>query len=149
VREPFDRYSDCLVAQLLQSSACNAAHPIEQRTAKWLRFALDHTGAKEVPLTQDQLANVLGVSRTYVSRVISRLKTAGVLGTRRGTLCIRDPDMLRRLCCGCHDAVYQHFEAVLGGVYPGVQTRCDPWAPKLPLHSALYPHGEPAHAKGS
>jgi CRP-like cAMP-binding protein len=69
----FDRYSNCLMAQLLQSAACNAAHPIEQR---WLRFGLDRIGTEEVPLTQDQLANILGVSRTYVSRVISRLKAA-------------------------------------------------------------------------
>jgi Crp-like helix-turn-helix protein len=115
----FTRYSDCLVAQFLQSAACNAAHPIEQRMAKWLRFALDRTGGKEVPLTQEQLAHMLGVSRTYVTRVIQRLKNIGILDTKRGALSIRDLGAIQRLCCGCHDTVCHHFETVLRGVYPG------------------------------
>jgi hypothetical protein len=118
VAQLFARYSDCLVAQLLQSSACNAAHPIEQRMAKCLRFALDRTGIEEVPLTQEQLAHMLGVSRTYITRVIQKLKTMGILATRRGTLCVRDLGALQQLCCGCHDAVRHHFETVLRGVYP-------------------------------
>jgi len=119
IAQLFARYSDCLVAQFLQSAACNAAHTIEQRMAKWLRFAIDRTGAEEVPLTQEQLAHMLGVSRTYITRVIQKLKNMGILDTQRGALCVRDLPALQRLCCGCHDAVCQHFETVLRGVYPG------------------------------
>jgi hypothetical protein len=114
----FVRYSDCLLAQIMQSAACNATHPIEQRLAKWLRFALDRTGNDEVALTQEQLSNMLGVSRPHISLVIKRLKALEILDTRRGTLCVRDPNRLQQICCGCHDAVRKHFETVLKGVYP-------------------------------
>jgi CRP-like cAMP-binding protein len=115
----FTCYSDCLVAQLLQSSACNAVHSIEQRAAKWLRYALDRTGGDEIRLTQEELANLLGVSRTHMTRVLSRLKVCGIVDTRRGRFFVCDFERLQRMCCGCHDAVYHHFETVLKGIYPG------------------------------
>ena len=113
------RYSDCFLAQLIQSEACNAAHSVEQRTAKWLRFAVERTGIEEISLTQEELANMLGASRTYISRVIQRLKSLRILETHRGGLFVRDRIMLQELCCGCHDAICHHFETVLKGVYPG------------------------------
>jgi CRP-like cAMP-binding protein len=116
-------YSDCLIAQLLQSAACNACHPIEQRAAKWLLYALDRTGTDEIPLTQEQLANMLGVGRSYMTRVIQRLKDRGVLETARGSLRVRDTERLHESCCGCRDAVRHHFDAVLKGVYPAPDKR--------------------------
>ena len=77
------RYSDCLLAQLFQSVACNASHSIEQRTAKSLLLALDRTGTDEVPWTHEQLANMLGAGRSYMSRVLQKLKAHGILETRR------------------------------------------------------------------
>jgi CRP-like cAMP-binding protein len=118
VRHLFARYADCLLAQIFQSVACNAAHKIEQRAVRWLVTAMDHTGDHEVPLTQEQLASMLGVGRSYVSRVIQILKQQGVLATRRGGLIVMDAEKLASLSCGCHDAVRRHFEEVLGGVYP-------------------------------
>lgn len=119
----FARYSDCLLAQIFQSVACNATHTIEQRTAKWLSAALDHTGNTVVPLTQDQLAGLLGVGRSYVGRVMSSLKSAGALETERGKLRIQDMKELKKLSCGCNDLVKAHFEDVLSGVYPHTQTQ--------------------------
>ncbi len=114
----FARYSDCLLAQFMQSAACNATHTIEQRVAKWLRFALDRTGNDEVALTQEQLSNMLGVSRPHLSLVIKRLKSLEILETRRGALWVRNPKRLQQMSCVCHDAVRNHFETVLRGVYP-------------------------------
>src|SRR4051794_13333638 len=57
----FARYADCLVAQMFQTAACNAAHSIEQRTAKWIGAAIERSGSREVPLTQERLAAMLGV----------------------------------------------------------------------------------------
>src|SRR5206468_5383402 len=74
LRHLFARYADCLMAQVFQSVACNAAHSIEQRTAKWLLAAIERTGAPDVALTQEQLAAMLGVGRSYLSRVIRDLK---------------------------------------------------------------------------
>ncbi|QOZ22467.1 Crp/Fnr family transcriptional regulator [Bradyrhizobium sp. CCBAU 51753] len=119
VRNIFARYADCLLAQIFQSTACNAIHSIEQRAAKWIISAMERTdGDSVVPLTHEQLSTLLGVGRSYTSRVIQSFKAEGVLETRRGAIMVRDPDRLRQRACRCNDAVKDHFEEVLRGVYP-------------------------------
>jgi hypothetical protein len=114
----FARYADCTMAQVFQSTACNAAHSIEQRTAKWIIAAVERTGDYEVPLTQERLAAMLGVGRSYISRVIGRFKAEKILNVKRGYLIIKDPRRLARKSCACNEAVKSHFETVLQGVYP-------------------------------
>jgi CRP-like cAMP-binding protein len=118
LRNIFGRYADCLLAQMLQSIACNAIHTIEQRTAKWIVAAMERTGESSVPLTQEQLAAMLGVGRSYTSRVIQTFKREHILETRRGSVTVRDFDKLSGRSCRCNDAVKNHFAAVLAGVYP-------------------------------
>jgi DNA-binding transcriptional regulator YhcF (GntR family) len=119
LRNIFARYADCMLAQVFQSTACNAIHSIEQRTAKWIISAMERTnGDGVVPLTHEQLATLLGVGRSYASRVIQTLKAEGVLETRRGSILIRNPEALRLRSCLCNEAVKNHFEEVLRGVYP-------------------------------
>jgi len=118
LRTLFARYADCLLAQIFQSTACNAIHTIEQRTAKWILAAMDRTGADTVPLTHDELASMLGVGRSYASRVIQVFKLAGVLETRRGALVVRNREALVSRSCRCNDTVKEHFDEVLAGVYP-------------------------------
>jgi Crp-like helix-turn-helix domain len=114
----FARYADCLMAQVFQSTACNAVHQIEQRAAKWILAAAERTGDMEVPLTQERLSGMLGVGRSYVSRIIGQFKRDGVLKINRGRISILDREKLIQQSCGCNDAVKSHFEAVLAGVYP-------------------------------
>ena len=115
----FARYADCMLAQIFQSTACNAIHSIEQRTAKWIISAMERTDGEEVvPLTHEQLATLLGVGRSYTSRVIQTFKAEGTLETRRGSILVRNPDALRSRSCRCNEAVKAHFEEVLRGVYP-------------------------------
>ena len=118
LRHLFARYADCMMAQIFQAVACNAAHSIEQRTARWLMSAMDRTGAPAIPLTQEQLAAMLGVGRSYISRVLSSFKQRGIIETRRGALVVSDIDRLRGLACSCNDSVRRHFDEVLRGVYP-------------------------------
>jgi len=118
LRHLFARYADCMVAQIFQAVACNGAHTIEQRAAKWLQAAMVRTGEHEVPLTQEQLAAMLGVGRSYISRVLRSLKQGRILDTKRGRICVRDKDALSRLSCHCDESVRQHFEDVLSVVYP-------------------------------
>lgn len=118
LRNLFARYADCLLAQIFQSVACNAAHTIEQRTAKWLLAALDRTGDEEVTLTQEQLASMLAVGRSYIGRVIRELRARGAIDTRRARLRIRDQQTLEAMSCKCHAVVRRHFDTVLKGVYP-------------------------------
>jgi hypothetical protein len=119
LRNVFARYADCLLAQIFQSTACNAIHAIEQRTAKWIVSAMERTnGDNIVPLTHEQLATLLGVGRSYTSRVIQTFKAEGVLETRRGSILVRNPGALRARACLCNESVKNHFEEVLSGVYP-------------------------------
>jgi CRP-like cAMP-binding protein len=119
VRNIFARYADCMLAQIFQSTACNAIHSIEQRTAKWIISAMERTnGDGVVPLTHEQLATLLGVGRSYASRVIQSFKSEGVLETRRGAILVRNLDGLRLRSCLCNETVKSHFEEVLRGVYP-------------------------------
>ena len=118
LRNVFARYADCMLAQIFQSTACNAIHSIEQRTAKWIIAAMERTeGEDVVPLTHEQLATMLGVGRSYTSRVIQTFKAEGVLETRRGSILVRDREALRVRACLCNEAVKNHFEEVLRGVY--------------------------------
>lgn len=118
LRSLFARYADCLLAQVLQSTACNAIHSIEQRTAKWIISAMERTGDVSVPLTHEELASMLGVGRSYASRVIQVFKADGILETRRGSLVVRNNAALEARSCGCNVSVKEHFDEVLRGVYP-------------------------------
>lgn len=129
----FARYADCILAQIFQSTACNAAHTIEQRTAKWINAAIDRTGDARVPLTQERLAALLGVGRSYISRVIGSLKDQGILSVSRGSLLVQNRERLAKRSCGCNEAVKQHFHLVLKGVYPAENE----------LFSASLPHTAP------
>src|SRR6266436_508030 len=120
----FARYADCLLAQILQSTACNAIHSIEQRTAKWILSAMERTnGDNIVPLTHEQLATLLGVGRSYTSRVMQTFKAEGVVETRRGSILILNREALRMRACMCNESVKNHFEEVLRGVYPAEGAR--------------------------
>lgn len=114
LQELFARYAACQFAQLLQTAACNAAHSIEQRAAKWIIAAREHIGGDEIPLTHEQLAGMLGVSRSYASRVIQTFKARRILATRRGAILILDAAALESSACACNDTVKRHFREVLG-----------------------------------
>jgi len=115
----FARYADCMLAQIFQSTACNAIHSIEQRTAKWIIAAMERTNDDSaVPLTHEQLATLLGVGRSYTSRVIQTFKAEGTLETRRGSILVRNIEALKSRSCRCNDAVKGHFDEVLRGIYP-------------------------------
>jgi len=119
LRNIFARYADCMMAQMFQSTACNAIHSIEQRTAKWIISAMERTDGNDVvPLTHEQLATLLGVGRSYASRVIQAFKVEGIIETRRGSILVRNREALQQRACLCNESVKSHFEEVLRGVYP-------------------------------
>ncbi|MFT4053949.1 MAG: Crp/Fnr family transcriptional regulator [Novosphingobium sp.] len=118
LRHWFSRYSDCLLAQVFQTAACNATHTNAQRTAKWLIAAMIRTRCSQFALTHVQLAEMLGVGRSFVTRVISRLREAGTIETRRGVFIVRDEQVLRETACDCTTTIEDHFDVVLQGIYP-------------------------------
>ena len=118
LRHWFSRYSDCLLAQVFQTAVCNGKHTIKQRTAKLLLAAVARTGEHELALTQDQLAGMMGVGRTFVTRVLGILRQEGAIESRRGKLICKDVAKLRSVSCGCTLIIEDHFDKVLHGIYP-------------------------------
>jgi CRP-like cAMP-binding protein len=118
LRHWFARYSDCLIAQIFQTAACNARHTIIQRTAKWLLSAMDRTQGSDFEMTQDQLADMLGVGRTFVTRTVGQLRDDKIISTRRGVFTVLDETALRARTCACTTAIEDHFDTVLHGIYP-------------------------------
>ncbi|WP_083514146.1 Crp/Fnr family transcriptional regulator [Bradyrhizobium manausense] len=115
LRQLLTKYADCFVAQSFQSTACNAAHSIEQRAAKWLIELVEHTGELFVPLTHEQFAGILGVGRSYASRVLQDFKAADILETARGSITVRNLEALHRRSCSCNRWVKKHFAEVFAG----------------------------------
>ena len=79
---------------------------------------MERMDTQVVPLTHEELASMLGVGRSYTSRVIQTFKADGILETRRGSLVVSDKDLLVKRSCACNDSVKSHFAEVLRGVYP-------------------------------
>jgi CRP-like cAMP-binding protein len=121
LRDMLSRYADCLLAQVLQSVACNALHALEPRLCRWLLHFHDRADGSEIRLTQAMLSEMLGVQRTTVSAVAAVLQAKGVIKTLRGRIVVRHRERLEALSCTCHRAVVDHYEQILPGVYPVVQ----------------------------
>jgi Mn-dependent DtxR family transcriptional regulator len=102
----------------MQSVACNAFHAIEARCCRWLLTAQDRAGGEEISLTQEYLAEMLGVQRTTVSAVARALQDQGLIRYRRGTIRILDRDAVESRACECYEAVERHFREVLPEVRP-------------------------------
>ncbi|MCJ2125755.1 Crp/Fnr family transcriptional regulator [Methylobacterium sp. J-077] len=113
----FVRYADCLLAQVLQSVACNAAHSVEQRVLRWLLALQDRLGSDVLPVTQEVLAGMIGVGRSYVTGVLGDLQDQGLIHVGRGRIHLPDRARAEAACCECHGRIRRHFQAVLGADY--------------------------------
>lgn len=109
----FCRFSDYLLSQVMQSVACNAYHSIPERAARWLLHAQDRAGDR-IELTQQALADLLGVQRTTVNAVAQQLDQEGLITTGRGVIRIKDRAGLIRRSCECYQRLEDHFDAVIG-----------------------------------
>lgn len=109
----FCRYADYLLAQVMQTVACNSFHPIEERAARWLLTAQDRSGSR-LELTQGALAALLGVQRTTVNAVAQLLQEEGLIKTRRGVIEVGDRDALEKRACECYWRVENFFGDIVG-----------------------------------
>jgi CRP-like cAMP-binding protein len=117
LRDLFARYADCFLAQLLQTAACNALHPIEQRCLRWLLTLQDRLQDDTLPITHEMLAAMLGVQRTYLTRILRMLQAQGLIRVGRGRITIVDRPAVAAAACECHARVRLHCETVLDTVY--------------------------------
>jgi CRP-like cAMP-binding protein len=102
-----------LFAQAQQCAACNATHVIESRFAKWLLRSADLCGSDELPLTQEYIAQMLGVRRTSVTVVARTLQEAGLIRYRRGHIKLVDVPALRESACECYETVKMNYQELL------------------------------------
>jgi len=107
------RYSQALLALMMQSVACNALHEIDQRCARWLLMTHDRVDGDVLELTQEYLATMLGVRRPSVTDVARRLQRAKLIDYRRGRIRIVDRRGLEARSCECYTTVRHHFERLL------------------------------------
>ena len=107
------RYSQALFTQVAQSSACNRIHGIVERCARWILMTRDRVDADTFLLTQEFLAQMLGVRRAGVSAAAGALQRAGHITYSRGRITVLDRDGLESAACSCYAVVKQEFDRLL------------------------------------
>lgn len=118
LRDMLHRFADALLAQAQQSVACNVLHAADMRACRWLLALQDRTGTDELPVTQEHLAELLGVQRTTITRVLADLAAAGAIEPRRGRIVIISRTKLHAAACECQEVVRRHFACIAPGLYP-------------------------------
>lgn len=108
------RHEQALFAQAQQAAACNASHPVEARLSRWLLRTRDLTDSERLPLTQEILAQMIGVQRNAVSIVANSLQRAGILRYSRGYIEITSEEGLRDTSCECYQVVKAQHDRLLG-----------------------------------
>lgn len=105
LRDLLFRYREFCFAQMQQSVACNALHGAEERLARWLLHSSDVIGSNVLPLTQEFLAQMLGVRRTTITSLARALLQSGVIDYRRGRIEICNRDALKGFACECYEVL--------------------------------------------
>lgn len=113
IREMVARYNEALLAQVQQTAACHALHDVEARLSRWLLQTRDRTDSDMIPLTQEFLAQMLGVRRTTVTLVARALQEAGLIRYQRGQIMIIDRQGLEEAACECYGVVRRQFDRSL------------------------------------
>jgi CRP-like cAMP-binding protein len=107
------RYTQGMINQISQTTACNHVHSVQQRMCRWLLMTHDRVGADEFHLTQEFLAQMLGVRRPSVTVAAGLLQKAGLIAYQRGRIRIVDRPGLEQGACECYDTVRQEFDRLL------------------------------------
>ncbi len=107
------RYTQALITQMSQTVACNRHHSIDQQLCRWLLRSLDRLSGNEVVMTQELIANMLGVRREGVTEAAGKLQKLGVIEYRRGHILVLDRPKLEQLSCECYEVVRRETERLL------------------------------------
>jgi CRP-like cAMP-binding protein len=116
IREMIGRYTEMLWAEAQQLAACNAVHDASSRLCRWLLQSADHVNALQLPLTQEFLAQMLGVRRTTVTLLAQELQKRGAVRYSRGKVTILNRKMLEDGACECYEVVQTERLALKLGV---------------------------------
>lgn len=113
IRTLINQHNEALFGHAIQSVACNALHSVEARFCRWLLSCHDRISGDTVALTQEFLADMLGVQRTTVTAVARTLQEKGAIRYRRGVVDIIDRQILEAMTCECYGAVRRNYERLL------------------------------------
>lgn len=113
-RDVIQLYVQALFIQIAQQVACNALHSVEERCSRWLLLTHDRVHSDSFPLTQEFLAQMLGVRRASVTLAAGALQTAGLIRYRRGEVVIIDRAGLEDVSCECYRVLRDEFDRLLG-----------------------------------
>lgn len=110
------RYTQALITQMSQTAVCNRHHSVEQQLCRWLLLTLDRVPSNELTMTQELIANMLGVRREGVTEAAGRLQNKGFIRYRRGHITVVDRTGLEDDVCECYDVVKKEFSRLLSDV---------------------------------
>jgi CRP-like cAMP-binding protein len=107
------RYTQALITQMGQTAVCNRHHTVDKQLCRWLLLSLDRLGSNELTMTQELIANMLGVRREGVTEAAGKLQAAGLLKYRRGKITVLDRPGLEARTCECYSVVKKEFDRLL------------------------------------
>lgn len=107
------RYTQALITQMAQTAVCNRHHTVDQQLCRWLLLSLDRLESNELTMTQELIANMLGVRREGVTEAAGKLQHAGLIHYRRGKIMVLDRPRLEARSCECYQVVKTEFDRLL------------------------------------
>ena len=127
------RYTQALLTQMAQTAVCNRHHAIDQQLCRWLLLSMDRLAGNKLTMTQELIANMLGVRREGVTEAAGKLQKLGVIRYSRGQITVLDRLKLERLSCECYAVVKAETDRLLPYLPSIVLT--DPIRPKAALRA--------------
>src|SRR5579872_3106599 len=128
------RYTQALLTQMAQTAVCNRHHSVDQQLCRWLLLSLDRLSSNKLIMTQELIANMLGVRREGVTEAAGKLQRLGAIEYARGRITVLDRHQLEELCCECYAVVKKESDRLLPPPQPKP-------AASLPTPSASPPRG--------
>ena len=110
------RYTQALLTQMAQTAVCNRHHSVDQQLCRWLLLSLDRLPSNELTMTQELIANMLGVRREGVTEAAGKLQRAGLIHYSRGRITVLDRPRLQAQACECYGVVKREFDRLLPDV---------------------------------
>ena len=107
------RYTQALITQMAQTAVCNRHHSLDQQLCRWLLLSLDRLEGSELAMTQELIANMLGVRREGVTEAALRLQHAGLIRYARGHISVLDRLGLEQRSCECYAVVKKEYDRLL------------------------------------
>lgn len=107
------RYTQALITQMAQTAVCNRHHSLDQQLCRWLLLSLDRLRGNDLVMTQELIANMLGVRREGVTEAALKLQTVGLIRYARGHISVLDRNGLERRTCECYAVVKKEYDRLL------------------------------------